>query len=99
MGCRSVASQKAFVEDSIIKKGCEHSIVHSDQKIQVEPKLINRNADTVLVKEIQRGRERVCSYIYVCICVCTSQSAVFNAVPEGFNPDYQEHKVTESLSA
>ncbi len=32
------------------------------------------------------------------MCACNAQPAVFNAVPEGFNPDYQEYKVTESPS-
>lgn len=36
--------------------------------------------------------------VKLCLCACNAQPAVFNAVPEGFNPDYQEYKVTESPS-
>lgn len=43
-----------------------------------------------------RERESVCVSVY--LCACNAQPAVFNAVPEGFNPDYQEYKVTESPS-
>lgn len=38
----------------------------------------------------------MCVTVY--LCACNAQPAVFNAVPEGFNPDYQEYKVTESPS-
>lgn len=31
-----------------------------------------------------------------CVCVCDVWPSVFNTVPEGFNPDYQKYKVTES---
>lgn len=49
-------------------------------------------------RERKRKSGCVCVCVSVYLCVSNAQPVVFNAVPEGFNPDYQEYKVTESPS-
>lgn len=39
-----------------------------------------------------RGLQRETDCMCVYLCACNAQPVVFNAVPEGFNPDYQTYK-------